>query len=80
MTTTMKIMSFAMLLVLLFSIDVVEGSGSSLCCNTHAKFGACNTYQDRKRCNKWCLDGCDNKKGGFCKRFAGGAKKCHCYC
>lgn len=24
-------------------------------------------------------DGCDNKKGGFCKRVAGGAK-CHCYC
>ncbi|XP_019090066.1 PREDICTED: putative defensin-like protein 23, partial [Camelina sativa] len=44
MTTTMKIMSFAMLLVLLFSIDVVvEGSDSSLCCNTHAKFGACKT-------------------------------------
>ncbi|EOA19673.1 hypothetical protein CARUB_v10003336mg [Capsella rubella] len=80
MTTTMKIMSFAMLLVLLFSLDVVvEGSDSSLCCNTHPKFGACKTYQDRKRCNNWCRDGCSNKKGGFCKRV-GRLQQCHCYC
>ncbi|CDY09536.1 BnaC05g23830D [Brassica napus] len=79
MSTTMKIMSFAMLLIVTFSI-YVEGSDNSLCCNTHAKFGACKTQQERKRCKTWCLKGCKNKKGGFCKRLPRGAARCHCYC
>ncbi|CAH2072375.1 unnamed protein product [Thlaspi arvense] len=81
MSTTMKIVSLAMLLVLLFSSDVegYESGNSSLCCNTHPKFGTCKTPQDKKRCNSWCLKGCNNKKGGFCKPLPTGAK-CHCYC
>ncbi|KAF8077466.1 hypothetical protein N665_1034s0005 [Sinapis alba] len=80
MSTTTKIMSFAMLLIILNFSIYVEGSNNSLCCNTHAKFGACKTQQEKKRCNTWCLKGCNkNKKGGFCKRLPRGAQ-CHCYC
>ncbi|XP_019099939.1 PREDICTED: defensin-like protein 22 [Camelina sativa] len=82
MATTMKFVSFALLLVLLFSIDV-EGSIStesgSLCCNSHPKFGKCNTSQDEDRCNTWCLNGCDNGKGGQCKPLPHGGQ-CHCFC
>ncbi|ESQ38981.1 hypothetical protein EUTSA_v10001718mg [Eutrema salsugineum] len=82
MATTMKFISFALLLVLLFSIDV-EGSAStesgSLCCNSHPKFGVCNPSQDTDRCNKWCLNGCNNGKGGYCKPLPHGAQ-CHCFC
>ncbi|KAF8099041.1 hypothetical protein N665_0254s0041 [Sinapis alba] len=76
---SVKVFSFALLLVL-FSVDV-EGyvlERASLCCNTHPKFGKCNPKYDNKRCNRWCLNGCDNGKGGFCKRVNGG--QCHCYC
>ncbi|CAN8274573.1 unnamed protein product [Cochlearia groenlandica] len=45
---------------------------SSLCCKDHYNFGVCNV---NRHCNKWCLRGCNNKKGGFCKK-----KVCHCYC
>ncbi|XP_024012594.1 putative defensin-like protein 23 [Eutrema salsugineum] len=80
MSTIMKLVSFAMLLILLLSVDV-EGSESdgSLCCNTHPNFGVCKTQQDKKRCNTWCLKGCKNKKGGFCKRLPS-RPQCHCYC
>ncbi|CAH2072374.1 unnamed protein product [Thlaspi arvense] len=79
MSTTMKIVSLAMLLVLLFTIDVEGSDNSSLCCNTHPKFGPCKIPQDNERCNTWCLQGCDNKKGGFCKPLPTGSK-CHCFC
>ncbi|XP_018457973.1 putative defensin-like protein 27 [Raphanus sativus] len=49
-----------------------SNKGGSLCCNDHPKFGVCT---DNRHCNSWCLKGCDNKKGGFCKR-----RICHCYC
>ncbi|RID42559.1 hypothetical protein BRARA_J02433 [Brassica rapa] len=77
----MKVFSFALLLVLVFAIDV-EGhgleAGASLCCNTHPKFGKCNPSHDKERCNRWCLSGCANEKGGYCKPSNGG--QCHCYC
>ncbi|XP_018444931.1 defensin-like protein 22 isoform X2 [Raphanus sativus] len=76
-----KFFSFALLLVLVLATNVegygIEGSGS-LCCNTHPKFGKCNPSNDKERCNSWCLDGCDNGKGGYCKPTNGG--QCHCYC
>ncbi|CAG7891344.1 defensin-like protein 22 [Brassica rapa] len=77
---SVKVFSFALFLVLLFSVDV-EGyvlESTSLCCNTHPEFGRCIPNLDTRRCNSWCLKGCDNKKGGFCKRINGG--QCHCYC
>ncbi|XP_018469817.1 defensin-like protein 22 [Raphanus sativus] len=77
---SVKVFSFALFLVLLFSVDV-EGyvlEGNSKCCNTHPEFGKCDPISDNRRCNQWCLQGCDNKKGGFCKRINGG--QCHCYC
>ncbi|XP_019089109.1 PREDICTED: putative defensin-like protein 27 [Camelina sativa] len=46
--------------------------GASLCCNDHPEFGVCT---NNSKCNKWCRQGCSNKRGGFCKR-----KICHCYC
>ncbi|WZZ30296.1 hypothetical protein YC2023_013697 [Brassica napus] len=67
---SVKVFSFALFLVLLFSVDV-EGyvlESTSLCCNTHPEFGRCIPNLDTRRCNSWCLKGCDNKKGGFCKR------------
>ncbi|XP_024004307.1 putative defensin-like protein 27 [Eutrema salsugineum] len=69
---------FAFLALFVILADVVsDGSiwsptkGTSLCCKDHPEFGVCS---DRS-CKKWCLQGCDNKKGGFCKN-----KICHCYC
>ncbi|CAN7069016.1 unnamed protein product [Brassica rapa subsp. trilocularis] len=51
----MKVFSFALLLVLVFAINV-EGygleAGASLCCNTHPKFGKCNPSHDKERCNR----------------------------
>ncbi|KAG2238915.1 hypothetical protein Bca52824_089775 [Brassica carinata] len=44
----------------------------SLCCNDHPKFGECTKDSS---CSSWCREGCDNGKGGFCKK-----KLCHCYC
>ncbi|KAG2279469.1 hypothetical protein Bca52824_050689 [Brassica carinata] len=61
---SVKVFSFALLLVLLFSVDV-EGyvlESTSLCCNTHPEFGRCIPNLDTRRCNSWCLKGCDNKK------------------
>ncbi|KAF3540089.1 hypothetical protein F2Q69_00018563 [Brassica cretica] len=79
--TSVKAFSFALLLVLLFSVADVEGyvlESKSLCCTTHPEFGRCIPNLDTRRCNSWCLKGCDSKKGGFCKRVGGG--QCHCYC
>ncbi|XP_020877533.1 putative defensin-like protein 27 [Arabidopsis lyrata subsp. lyrata] len=45
---------------------------ASLCCKDHPEFGVCTS---NTKCNKRCLRGCKNRKGGFCKR-----KVCHCYC
>ncbi|KAL0728438.1 hypothetical protein Bca4012_024531 [Brassica carinata] len=77
-----KVFSFALLLVLLFSVGTlmyVEGYVlESRCCNTHPEFGKCDPIHDTRRCNRWCLQGCNNGKGGFCKRINGG--QCHCYC
>ncbi|XP_010530645.1 PREDICTED: defensin-like protein 22 [Tarenaya hassleriana] len=76
----MKVISFALLVALLFFADVEVAMGDdSLCCNTHPKFGKCNTNHDEERCNQWCLKGCSNQKGGFCKHFSHGGQ-CHCYC
>ncbi|KAF8077106.1 hypothetical protein N665_1061s0008 [Sinapis alba] len=49
-----------------------SNKGGSLCCNDHPKFGVCT---DDSSCNSWCMQGCDNGKGGYCKK-----KFCHCYC
>ncbi|CAL9225989.1 unnamed protein product [Arabidopsis halleri] len=49
-----------------------SNKGDSLCCNDHHEFGTCT---NNINCNKWCLQGCSSKRGGFCKR-----KICHCYC
>ncbi|KAL9278844.1 putative defensin-like protein 20-27 [Arabidopsis thaliana] len=79
----LKVFSFALLLILTFSLIDVEGynveNGGSLCCNNHPKFGKCNTKNDEQRCNSWCLNGCDNGKGGYCKSMSHGGQ-CHCYC
>ncbi|XP_019097791.1 PREDICTED: putative defensin-like protein 25 [Camelina sativa] len=78
---SVKAFSCVLLLVLFFSVDV-EGynvESGSLCCNSHPKFGKCNTNNDKERCNSWCRDGCSNGKGGFCKPMSHGGQ-CHCYC
>ncbi|XP_020875082.1 putative defensin-like protein 27 [Arabidopsis lyrata subsp. lyrata] len=49
-----------------------SNKGDSLCCNDHPEFGICT---NNISCNKWCLQGCSSKRGGFCKR-----RICHCYC
>ncbi|KAG7549963.1 Defensin-like protein 20-27 [Arabidopsis thaliana x Arabidopsis arenosa] len=77
----LKVFCFALLLVLTFSVDV-EGyvvESGSLCCNSHPKFGKCNTNNDEQRCNSWCHNGCDNGRGGFCKPLPHGGQ-CHCRC
>ncbi|XP_019058720.1 PREDICTED: putative defensin-like protein 23 [Tarenaya hassleriana] len=76
----MKVISFALLVVLLLCVDMGEAKGKSLCCNTHPKFGRCDTEDDEDRCNRWCLDGCDNGRGGWCKPLSHRRKQCHCYC
>ncbi|EOA12700.1 hypothetical protein CARUB_v10027993mg [Capsella rubella] len=70
-----KVFSFALLLVLIFSVEC----GSSLCSNSHPEFGKCNTNNDNERCNSWCLNGCSNGKGSFYKPMSHGGQ-CHCYC
>ncbi|CAN6919960.1 unnamed protein product [Brassica oleracea] len=49
-----------------------SNKGGSLCCNDHPKFGVCTKDSS---CNSWCLKGCDNGNGGFCKE-----KLCHFDC
>ncbi|KAG7648365.1 putative defensin-like protein 20-27 [Arabidopsis thaliana] len=79
---SLKDFSFALLIVLTFSvigmIYNVE-SGGSLCCNSHPKFGKCNTNNDEQRCNRWCHNGCGNGKGGYYKSMSHGGQ-CHYYC
>ncbi|KAL9278814.1 putative defensin-like protein 20-27 [Arabidopsis thaliana] len=79
----LKVFSFALILILTFSVIDVEGynveSGGSLCCNNHPKFGKCNTNNDNQRCNRWCHNGCGNGKGVYCKAMSHGGL-CHCYC
>ncbi|XP_019058620.1 PREDICTED: defensin-like protein 22 [Tarenaya hassleriana] len=75
----MKVVSFALLVVLLLCVDVEVARGNSLCCNTHPEFGKCDTKDEEGKCNQWCLKGCSNGKGGWCKPLPRG-KQCHCYC
>ncbi|KAG5224662.1 defensin protein [Salix suchowensis] len=58
-------------------------AAQSQCCTEHYELGKCIPGVDDKNpsgnCWKYCMDNCDEQKGGFCKKN-GNKHHCHCYC
>ncbi|XP_018469827.1 defensin-like protein 24 [Raphanus sativus] len=52
---------------------------NSLCCINQEQFGACDSKQANDRCEKLCLHGCRQNKGGGCQPTSTGSV-CSCYC
>ncbi|KAG2284740.1 hypothetical protein Bca52824_055960 [Brassica carinata] len=48
---------------------------SSFCCTSQPQLGACDTKQLNDRCEKLCIRGCSQNKGGGCQAVPSGSLK-----
>ncbi|KAG5224663.1 defensin protein [Salix suchowensis] len=84
MSSNKVVVPFLLITVLLLCLDYNNKvEAQSQCCTEHYELGKCIPGVDDKNpsgnCWKYCMDNCDEQKGGFCKKN-GNKHHCHCYC